>query len=592
MSSTNHKQWQFFEYAPSEPRRDSGSEKNFRDLDINTGLIRELIQNSLDAAREESQAVEVKIRLTELDKNDCVPYLKGLERHYEASYKKPMKLDENEKVRFLVLEDFHTTGLEGGKAEDFFEKDNVRSESGSSSGGSHGIGKIVFYLASRIKVFFAFSVYQNDHVFKGCCDFKTHKLDEKEYREDGRLELCPEQDKNFIWALFSRDKEQNGLSIAIPLPDENLSVGNLAQPIIDEYYYPLINEKLIVNLTDRSIDADYILEQPKDKTRLISNYVTSKEPDLSIDIGEKYKNTNKDDFLTPEQIAQIASGLENNEDGLVIRFNFLVSREKAPDEAGWLDLLIAIKKGKEKEKGSADFDFWRENLLIKEAVSRGKSSAHYTAIVLIHGQSNALSHFLRKLENPSHTRWEYQNPSEDIKEEYQYIRPLVPFVRQLPKTVINYIMRSGIKLDSNFFSDFFPDTSAAGASSDQGQTSGDTDGSKTPDITSNPNFSFRENRKSNGFILSLSGTGKRNGIATLEVTVAYGTNKGNPFKNHDIQDFDLRENISIELRGGKQLDKQANRLLCQVNDKDKFKMTLSGFDPDRELKIDAKEAVE
>ena len=593
MNNTDCKKWEFFEYPERQKRKDSSSGKSFRDLDIHASLIRELIQNSLDAVSDSSKPVEIKIRFTESGKNDCARYFQDLEPHYKASFGQPLKIAE--KLRFLVLEDFNTTGLEAKKQDDFFLKDNIRSDSGRSSGGSHGIGKVVFYLASRIRTFFAFSVYDNGSVFKASCVFKTHKMEGKEYHEDGMLELCPENDAGFMQTLFVRTRQQKGLSIAIPLPDAELRPESLEQAITNEYYYPLINEKLVVALGDTKkaikIDSNYILEQETAKQKLIAHYHTlPPEKLLRIPIGDAY--TGRDEPLNPQQKQDIISRLESDEEGVVIRFALSVklkSRQREREE-GYLDLALSRKKD-EKDKDS-HFDFWRENLLIKDAAGRNKGSSDYNAIVLIHGQDNALSHLLRELENPSHTRWEYRNPNDEVKNKYRNILQLVPFITQLPSKVIRSVMQAGVTLDSNFFSDFFPDTSADGRASDQGQPSGNTDDKTPADIKANLNFKYRENRKNNGFILSLSDTGKRNDFAKISITIAYGTNRGNSFKNYDTRDFDLRENIKIDLKGGQQIEKQANRLLCHIKDKDDFKVTLSGFDPDRELKIDAKEEAE
>ena len=54
--------WKFFDYKTGEPKKDSSSDKHFKNLDINQALIRELIQNSLDAVKDKEKSVEVKIR--------------------------------------------------------------------------------------------------------------------------------------------------------------------------------------------------------------------------------------------------------------------------------------------------------------------------------------------------------------------------------------------------------------------------------------------------------------------------------------------------------------------------------------------------
>ncbi len=583
----NSQKWKFFEYRKGEKRRNSSSGKHFTGLDVNESLIRELIQNSLDAVDDKNTIVKVLIQFKELEAAKCIRYFENLKQHYKASYNKDMILDQ--KIKFLILEDFNTTGLNGDKKDDFFLKDNIRSGSDNSSGGSHGIGKIVFYEASQIKTFFAYSVYENGDVFQGTCDFETHSIDEKEYREDGTLELCPNNDKLFIQELFKRTGKQRGLSIAIPLPQE-VETEKLKNAIIQEYYYPIIGDKLTIELVTlerekTKIDGNYILDSRGAKNKLASDYSTSPRPDILIEIGTKYKSgqSNKK-LITSDEEEHITSKLKN--DKIVsIRFYFSIIQKRSSTVKGYLDFLIVKNIDNKDEK----FDFWRENILIKEASSRKNRSSQYIIIVLVNGEDNELSSLLRELENPSHTRWDYQKLPDEIKSKYQHIPKLVPFITQLPSKIIHQITTSNIDLDSNFFSDLFPDISAVGEKSDQGQNSQNTK-PENPDrnISSNPNFIFRENRKNNGFIISLSEKGKQKGILRINIKIAYGTNKGNPFRNYDVKDFDLEKNIDVKLTSGKQISKQENQLSCQVNNSD-FKVSISGFDPDRELKIDVGE---
>ena len=573
--------WKFYKYEDDEIERNSSSGKHFNDAKIASSLIRELVQNSLDAAKDDG-LVNIKIRCIELDLNQCMRYVKKLRPHYTASYKESMPLGDNGKIPFLIVEDFNTTGLTPSKEKDFLFKDNTRNDD-SSSGGSHGIGKVVFYMASNIKTFFAYSFSEdNTETFAGTCDFISHKIGGEHFKEDGKLTLSTKKDHSFIDALFTRTKGEHGLSIAIPIPNDNLDTNILKAAIEEECYYPIIRKKLTIDIDGHRIDGNYILDLKGEKQQLISRYMTNPETTVSIEIGKQYASgTLKDTVLTADEEQQITAKLKEDH-YVVIEFKFLIHLKKTGE---WKEASILFLLSEKKEKNRGGFDFWRENILIKGHSKQ--NSSNYIAIVLIDHHSKELGNLLRKLENPSHTKWEYQSSSNEIKTQYSYINKLVPFITQLPHKVINQIHISNFNVDSDFFSDFFPDTTAGSKGSSRGKK---PSGGQIPiGLEHNHNVSFRE--KNNGFILSLSDEGKQKNISKIDIEVAYGTNKGDPFKHYDIQDFRVDTDIQIDLKNGTTERQQENHLSCEVCNND-FQISLSGFDPNRELIVKFKEQVE
>ena len=595
--------WKFFAYPPGyDGLSDSGSHKHFDSSTTTSALIRESIQNSLDALDQSASddPVHINIALRILKKSACSKYFSGLEPHYKAAYpNKEFNLFSNDEMKFLILEDFNTTGLSGDKKNNFF-KDNIRTDSGNSSGGSHGIGKVVFYESSKIRSFFLYTIYDeigtNKTYFRGTCKFVTHKLNGLEFLENGKYDLCAREHNTFIESLFQRTESQKGLSIAIPVPQDEIKLEHLKEAIIEEHYYPIVAEKLTIKLLNETIDAKHVREGKNQKLSMITNFIKKQNrPDYEFSIGETKKA-----LLDPNDAKQIDSEL-NDGNNVYIRFNiprsqFIKSSKQGSDDS-YLDFLIAKKLIDKKE----DFDFWRENTLIKDACKRNKSSSEYHVIVLINGADNELSHLLRLLENPSHTDWKRKlskasttlsNGTSSIRYKSDTdIQNFVKFITHLPQIVISE-MKPKPLIDKSYFSDLFPDHSRGNKKSTKGSVP------KTPKeptekmSNNNSNFSFSKNRKSNGFSLSLTDNGKQKNISNIEIVLAYGTNQDKPFEQYDKRDFDLQHNIKVRLLGGKQLTKYENRLSCQINDVDLFKVSLSGFDPDRELKIDIKESVD
>ena len=163
-----------------------------------------------------------------LDVKKLEQYFDNLAGHYEACYNK--KMLKGKEIDFLILEDFNTVGLEGDKADSFFRKDNIRTDTNTQAGGSHGIGKRAILEASQITTIFAYSIFKDGEIFEGKAAFKTHKKDNKWYKEDGTLKL--NRDYELIKLLFDR-KAETGLSIAIPcVRDPEIKIEKLNKKVL------------------------------------------------------------------------------------------------------------------------------------------------------------------------------------------------------------------------------------------------------------------------------------------------------------------------------------------------------------------------
>jgi len=146
---------------------------------LSDALIREAIQNSLDAAIP-GQQVKVVISFPPseriLPSAESKAYLKGLEEHLKAKNSGLLEsVDLNGPMDFIVVEDFGTRGLEGDIREDedqgFDEKKNDffyfwrnigRAVEGTTLRGRWGLGKTVFQAVSGINSFFALTIRRGD----------------------------------------------------------------------------------------------------------------------------------------------------------------------------------------------------------------------------------------------------------------------------------------------------------------------------------------------------------------------------------------------------------------------------------------------
>lgn len=149
--------WQFNRWRPGDRARNSQVEKFFQSEEVadrTTAVVREGIQNSLDAASADS--VNVRIAVGEISSDLMRPYSLELFAHLDGIRDHASDVPQpNDAVRFLAFEDFNTTGLAGDPKEweqseghenpffNFFRGEGV-SDKSNEARGRHGVGKLVF----------------------------------------------------------------------------------------------------------------------------------------------------------------------------------------------------------------------------------------------------------------------------------------------------------------------------------------------------------------------------------------------------------------------------------------------------------------
>ena len=194
---------------------------------LSDALVREAIQNSLDAARPGEQ-VRVIISFCPPDQRIIGTkrnhYLNGLDVHLSSGNTgliDPPSLEEP--MDYILIEDFGTRGLEGdirqdedmgdepaGAKNDFFYfwRNIGRAVEGTTARGRWGLGKTVFQAASRVNSFFGLTIKQNAprKLLMGQSVLKIHRVGAKKYAPYG------------YYGFF-----ENGF--ALPIEDQKQAVG-------------------------------------------------------------------------------------------------------------------------------------------------------------------------------------------------------------------------------------------------------------------------------------------------------------------------------------------------------------------------------
>lgn len=252
--------------------------------DMNRSLVREIIQNSLDATRDDvDEPVRVEFELIHVKRED-IPDVENLQnaikRCYESNcdepdaynfFKKAYETLSKQYVNVLRISDYNTRGLEGsdtcekGSNWSRLVKENGSSNKGQSSGGSFGIGKSATFACSDLR-----TVFYSSLDMKGLTsNFGVARLisfNDKElgwttgigyYSEDDRFVAIPGQinfDKKYNRIDTGTDIYIIGMSLTDDYEKEFINA------VLLDFLVSLVKGKLIVEVQGKRISQDTLAE--------------------------------------------------------------------------------------------------------------------------------------------------------------------------------------------------------------------------------------------------------------------------------------------------------------------------------------------
>ena len=278
--------WHFNKVNPRFKNREATQGEFFTNDTELRGFIREAIQNSLDAKRPRvKQPVRVRIFISgekaALPADKAERYFSGGWDHFHADgcgLREAPGADEA--CRFIAYEDTGTTGLTGdvgqyheipGVRNPFYYFFRAEGQSNKTDGGRGrwGLGKFVFPRSSRIRSFFGVTVRHDDkkRVLVGQSILRSHHVGEKSFTPDGWFGKKPDRneaslpvtDQRFI-NKFAADFRLKlaydpGLSLVVPYCDERWTASAVMEAIVQDYFYPILHNDLIVSITDSPLTA-------------------------------------------------------------------------------------------------------------------------------------------------------------------------------------------------------------------------------------------------------------------------------------------------------------------------------------------------
>lgn len=627
--------WHFNDRRKKDPIRDPIQGEFFANEAIKNpeeALIREGIQNSLDAALKNGGENPIKIRvllangLAAAPARDAQKFMEDAWPHISApgnGIKNPPSPDEP--CPFLVFEDFGTHGLNGDVTQSEEEKGNLflyffraegRSEKLNEKRGRWGVGKHVFPSASQINSIFGLTVRSQDgaRYLMGRSVLKCHTVDNQHFMPDGYFGLAddegfvvPVEDAavmdDFCSTFRIARKQETGLSIVMPWVNPNFGERELISAVLRGYFYPILEGALVVsvetpqstvNIDDTTIFelANLYIEKGTDDLRPMLHLgawaaFAKLDEFVLLNAADPTRPIWSAELLPADKLEALKKRFEVG-DRIALRAPLTVrlkEKGKLP-QSSHLDIFLT-RDGYETGKPI----FVREGIIIsgvKAPLVRGVRSL----VVASHG---ALATLLGDSENPSHTEW--LSASSQFGEKYFFGRSYLDFVTRSVYEFVRLLTSGERKGDPLLLLNLFSlpsedDTGVPKSGAKKPANGGDTFNKPKPPPPQPKKF--RIARVKGGFTI-LKGDALFELPMTLVVRTAYDVRRGNPLGKYRPADFALvRAPIHVETQIGVKLREDGpNRLLVEVTQPD-FQLALAGFDTRRDLfvKVDEQKATD
>jgi hypothetical protein len=591
-------------------------------LDDVTSLVRESIQNSIDARVDSEKPVKVSFRLSQLKAGSpgLNEQFAGLDSHMQTT--RGISVDDELKqgCRYLVVEDFNTTGLRGythnempndatKKTQNFYYFVHAEGDTNKTGGdrGRWGIGKVVFPKISLLKSFFLVSVRAKDdgsvdRVGIGQALLKTHQIDGQEFQPDGWLasynkdegysSLQGEHLESLAKTFQIAREDETGLSVIVPFVNEVITAESIVHSVIREYYLAIINEELVCEVTSEAGEKTVLT--PDTLTELVKRLTFAQKEQreeflTQIDLARKSRSGDVVKFSTStfkfsgNSLGDLKLSEENLEaarqvftkDGLLcidVKLEVPVAFGGIATAVDTYSVLI-----KRSTASSQPVTYAREGILVP-GNSRVKVKF---ATILVVIDSGPLANLLGFSEGPAHQNW--SPDTEKIKAAYsnshRKVESVIKFVRNTVRPLVSALADPGNELDESVLSEFFSDIAPEGE--DKPRNPG-------PIILPprQPLYVIASDIKG-GFRLSKGDRPLSSG-AIVTVQCAYGVARGSAFAKWSPLDFELEDSkFKCTASGVDEVKRLGNVITFKVRNPD-FEFRITGFDQIRDVELDIK----
>ena len=370
-------------------------------------LAREICQNSLDAALDEN-TVTVDFISFELSKEEipgaedlCDAFNRSLEfwepKKAQDFFKAALEVMNAEKIPFLRISDYNTTGLCGSDGEYNTPWCNLTKSSGASdkagtSGGSFGIGKYAPFACSSFRTVF-YSTLDKDgkSAYQGISRITSFRNDNNEITSGvgycGGDNNSPVFNQQLVLdPAYSRPEGKTGTDVYIAGFRKSADwKSDIVASILDGFLYAIYTGKLVVHVDDITISKEHL-------TDLCDDY-------------KEYLTENANNYY---EILTTTQSVDVDFKNMVLVRLWIAIRPDRPD----MHRKVAMIR----KTGMKIMD--------KGGIS---GNIPFAGVMLIEGEK--INDFLRSLENPQHTKWEPDRCAKGRQYAQNIIRDLISVIK-------------------------------------------------------------------------------------------------------------------------------------------------------------------
>lgn len=368
-------------------------------------IVRESLQNSLDAVLDPAQPVRVVFEIVTIKQEDW-PSLFKIRDHIEAClklhegdiqaealYKRMLDyLKNNPTVKLLRVADYNTKGMpfiidDVNCPFVSFVRAEGKSAKGTGSGGSFGFGKGAYYVLSEIRTLLISTRLGNGETyFEGKTRLASHKLEGEMYGKDGffnKEEINPVNDLSDIPAFFRRQDQGTDIWILGLLEDED-SVGQMIKSVLNNFWLAVHKNLLTVEI---KVEDKEIKLSSENLDALINSYFPEEKESGSVtDIF----NWNPTAYYKAVKHAGEAERFMKFEPNL----------EKYPTLGGVFYYLYR-KEGLPNRTA-----YMRKPAMVVQKITNNIVSGYAGVFVCRSEEGNEM---LRQMENAAHNQWKVEN---------------------------------------------------------------------------------------------------------------------------------------------------------------------------------------
>ncbi len=610
--------WKFTELKPGEPERDPHEAEFFRLNAPTEAVVREFVQNSMDAKLPGDEPVTVRVLFGKADSEKASPYIDKLKKHLEAS---EISFDCNSRndVPFLLLEDSGTTGLDGETMEagirptgrsnfyNFWWCEGKSKKTGKDAG-RWGLGKTTFHLVSQIRTFLGMTIRQDDGraLCMGKSLLKTHKIGNNFYHYYGYYldrGSRPFSDaasiEEFKDAFNINRNSVTGFSIVIPFPSDDIDFKSALESVIIHYSFAILTGMLRIRLEYENnhplkISDDNLLSiamsqnwegTPWENTdvRKLLEFMESSINNPEV-IMVTPGNPDKPEISRESFGEDVDSLIQKFNAGKLLSFKVPVRIKKAGKTSNDSFFTVNLKKS-EGLKNAKEF-YTRSGITIS-SITTLKGRPVYALLV---AEDNIISEFLGDCETPAHTEWNER--SEGFKDKYENAARMLRFVKNSMKNIVSILDLPPAERQVNFLKDIFA------IPYKQEKEEEEPDVPETPEIVSEsepvPTIKgrpaiFQIHKIQNGFKVAGADELKKDGVYSMPVAAvikaAYDVRKGNPFAQYEKFDFDFADNNFVFKEENCSIVERKENIIKLNIEKADFSLSVKGFASSRDLVV-------